>query len=158
MELFLSQAEKDLSEINKTAVSHYNFSKEEWQPLCSLTDNRNIVIKKADKGSCVIVWDRNDYIAEAEKQLNNKNVYKNMVFKEKIPQDLAETRNNIFTSLRGKGKMTEKQLKYFTIVYKKATNLGKMYHEKLFNVPSRPIILNYGSPSEKGLRVFVYSS
>ena len=35
--------------------------------LRSLADNRNIVIKKADKGSCAVVWDCNDYIAEAEK-------------------------------------------------------------------------------------------
>ena len=68
------------------------------------------------------MWDRNDYIAEAEKQLNNKSA-----FKEKFLQDLAEKSNNIFKSLRGKGKITEKQLKYFTIAHKKATNLGKMY-------------------------------
>ena len=67
--------------------------------------------------------DHNNYIAEAEKQFNNKNV----IFKEKILQDLAEISNNIFKSLRGKGKMTEKQLRYFTIAHKKATNLGKMH-------------------------------
>ena len=75
----------------------------------------------------MVVWDHNNYIAEAEKQLNNKSVYKNVIFKEKILQDLAETSNNIFKSLRGKGKITEKQLKYFTIAHKKAMNLGKMY-------------------------------
>ena len=127
MELFLSQVEKDLIEMSKTTLGYSNFSKEEWQSLRSLVDDRNIVIKKADKGSCVVVWDRNDYIAEAEKQLNNKSVYKNVTFKEKILQDLAETSNNIFKSLRGKGKITEKQLKYFTIAHKKATNLGRMY-------------------------------
>ena len=42
-------------------------------------------------------------------------------------QDLAEASKTIFKSLRGKGKMTEKQLKYFTIVHKKTNNLGKMY-------------------------------
>ena len=47
--------------------------------------------------------------------------------------------------LRGKGKMTEKQLKYFAISHKKATNLRKMYllpkiHKRLFNVPGRPVI------------------
>ena len=85
-----------------------NFSKEEWQSLRSLADDRNIVINKSDKGACVVVWNRNDYIAEAEKQLNNKSVYKNVIFKEKILQDLAEASNNIFKSVRGKGKMTEK--------------------------------------------------
>ena len=47
----------------------------------SLANDRNIVIKKADKGSCLVVWDREDYMAEAEKQLGNKNVYKDIDFK-----------------------------------------------------------------------------
>ena len=50
--------------------------------------------------------------------------------------------------------MTEKQLKYFTIAHKKAANLGKMYllpkiHQRLFNVPGRPVTSNCGSPTEK---------
>ena len=100
LKLFKNQVEKDLSETSKTALGYYNFSKEERQSLCSLTDHRNIVIKKADKGLFVVVWYRNDYITDAEKQLNNKCAYKNMIFKEKIPQDLAETSNNVFTSLK----------------------------------------------------------
>ena len=37
----------------------------------SLADDRNLVIKKVDKGSCVVVSDRNDYLIEAEKQLSD---------------------------------------------------------------------------------------
>ena len=33
----------------------------------ALANDRSIVVKKPDKDSCVVVWDRNDYIAEAEK-------------------------------------------------------------------------------------------
>ena len=76
MELFFSQVEKGLFEISKTILGYSNFSEEEWQSLCSLADDRYIVIKKTHKDSGVIVWDRNDYIAKAEKQLNNKSVYK----------------------------------------------------------------------------------
>ena len=100
------------------------------------------------------MWDRNDYISEAEKQLNNKSVYKNVIFKEKTLLDLAKTSNNIFKSLRDIGKITERQLKYFTIAHKKEKNLGKMYllskiHKRLFNVPGRSVISNCGSPTEK---------
>ena len=115
LELFLSQVEKDLFEISKTTLGYSNFSKEDWQSLRSLADDRNIVIKKADNGLYVVVWDRNDYTAEVEKQLNNKSVYKKVIFKEQILQDLAETSNNIFKSIKGKVKMTEKQLMYFII-------------------------------------------
>ena len=46
----------------------------------ALADDRSIVIKKADKGSTVVVWERNDYILETEKQLSDANVYKDVSF------------------------------------------------------------------------------
>ena len=62
----------------------------------SLADNQNIVIKKADKGSCLIVWDRNDYLMEAEKQLRDKYIYNEVNNIEKLIQDLTKSSNNIF--------------------------------------------------------------
>ena len=78
----------------------------------SLVDDRNLVIEKADKGSCVVVWDRNDYLMEAEKQLSDKNVYKDVNFNEKLIQDLTETSNKIFRILKDRGFITDKELKY----------------------------------------------
>ena len=49
-------------------------SSEEWKALRGLADDRSIVIKKADKGSCVVVWCREDYIKEAERQLQDNMV------------------------------------------------------------------------------------
>ena len=72
-----------------------------------------------DKGSCVVVWDCDDYIAEAEKQLSDKNVYSDVNFNSEILQNLAETSNDIFKNLKRKGKITEKELKYFIINDKK---------------------------------------
>ena len=53
-----------------------NLSIEEWGAVRTLADDLNIVIKKVDKGSCVVIWDRYDYITEAESQLKNEQVYK----------------------------------------------------------------------------------
>ena len=46
---------------------------------------------------------------------NDKNVYKGADFKSKIVQDLAETSYDILKSLKRKGKIPEKELKYFTV-------------------------------------------
>ena len=35
----------------------------------SLADDKQIVIKTVDKGSCVVVWDKDDYLLETERQL-----------------------------------------------------------------------------------------
>ena len=53
-------------------------SREEWQAVRSMADDRSIVIKKADKRSCVVVSDRNDYLLEAEKQLSDTKVYRDV--------------------------------------------------------------------------------
>ena len=74
----------------------------------ALANDRSIVIKKADKGSCVVVWDRDDYIAEAEKQLSDENIYKDINFKNKILQELADNSNKLFKSLKTKGIITER--------------------------------------------------
>ena len=60
----------------------------------------------------------------------------------------------MFSSLTRKGFITEKQLKYFTYEYKKATNFRKLYllpkiHKRLFDVSGRPVISNCGTPTEK---------
>ena len=47
----------------------------------SLADDQNLVIKKEDKGPCLVVW---DYLMEAEKQLSHKDVYKEVKFNEKL--------------------------------------------------------------------------
>ena len=62
----------------------------------SLANDRSIVMKKADKGSCVVVWTRGDYIAETSKQLNDESVHKRARSEDKILQDLAEKSNGIF--------------------------------------------------------------
>ena len=82
----------------------------------ALANDRSIVIKKADKGSCVVVWDRDDYIAEAEKQLSDENIYKDINFKNKILQELANNSNKLFRNLKKKRSITEEKLKYFTLL------------------------------------------
>ena len=38
----------------------------------------------------MVIWDREDYIAEAINQLKDGSIYKIVKFKDKIPQDLAK--------------------------------------------------------------------
>ena len=60
----------------------------------------------------------------------------------------------MFSSLKRRRFLTEKQMKYFTYKFRKATNIGKLYilpkiHKRLHNVPERLVISNCGSPTEK---------
>ena len=62
----------------------------------SLVDDKKIVIKKADKGSCVVLWDRDDYLLEAERQLKSEKIYRSVTFNEKLIEDLSEGSNKMF--------------------------------------------------------------
>ena len=49
---------------------------EEWKALQALAGDRSSAIRQADKGSCAVVWGNEDYIKEAEKQFQDRSVYK----------------------------------------------------------------------------------
>ena len=151
--MYLSQIENELFSIVDEPIRYSNLSKEEWVAMRSLADDRSIIIKKADKGSCIVVWDRNDYLREAEKQLKDQNVYRKVDFKDKTLSQLVDCSNRFFRNLKMKGHIMEKELKYFSYEFKKSCNLGKLYllpkiHKSLENVPGRPVISNCSTPSE----------
>ena len=156
LELFLSQIEKDIFEnlVKDSTPINLNMTKQECKALRGLADDRSIVIKKADKGSCLVVWCRDDYIKEAKNQLRDNTVYKDVNFKEAILSDLVDKSNKFLKSLHSRKCITEKELKYFSYQFKKTTNLGKLYLlpkilKRLSNVPGRLVISNCGTPTEK---------
>ena len=117
-----------------------------------LAEDQNIIIKPADKaGSRVMVWDREDYIAEADRQIKDDETCKSSSFKDVDLVKLVEKSNRIFQSLRKRKLIAEEELKYFTYKYKKATNFGKIYllHKRLVNVTGYPVISNCGTATEK---------
>ena len=54
LEVYLSQTENEVFKIPKEQLGYSNLSKFEWEAIRSLAGDRSIVIKKADKGSCVV--------------------------------------------------------------------------------------------------------
>ena len=55
LEVYLSQVENERFSIVDEPIRYSNLSKEEWVAMRSLADDRSIVIKKADKGLCIVV-------------------------------------------------------------------------------------------------------
>ncbi|CAJ0933296.1 unnamed protein product [Ranitomeya imitator] len=53
----------------------HNLTVEEKQALSSLRDNRQIIIKPADKGGSIVVLDRDYYMGEIRTQLNDSDTY-----------------------------------------------------------------------------------
>ena len=118
----------------------------------SLENDRNVIIKPADKVSSIIVWDRLNYLAEVEKQLSDSDTYKEVKLPEKEQVKLVEKSNSMFEGLKKKTLITEKKKHCFKFNFKKATNVGKLYllhkiHKRLSNMSGHPVISSCGTPT-----------
>ena len=74
----MSSLEEKLMKIEIRKDKYNNLTSKERQALYDLKNDKNIVIKGADKGSTAVVWDREDYIKEAKKQLGDSDVYEEL--------------------------------------------------------------------------------
>ena len=99
IEVYMSSFEEKLMKIEIPKDKYNNLTSKERQALYDLKNDKNIVIKGADKGSAVVVWDREDYIKEAEKQLGDSDIY------EEVPDDpepLISTIHRTIEKIRNK--------------------------------------------------------
>ena len=56
----------------------------------SLQKDKSVIIKPADKGSAVVVWDRNGYFKEAKRQLSDEKTYEEIRIAEKDQVELVK--------------------------------------------------------------------
>ena len=139
--------EEKLLKIEVPKDKFNNLTKGERDALYNLKNDKTIVIKGADKGSAVVVWDREDYIKEAENQLGDTNIY------EEVPNDAKPLMNiilNTLENIRKRGDVCTDSLNYFLF---KDAKFARFYllpkiHKRLCNVPMRPVISNCGYYTE----------
>ena len=147
IETCLSCLEERLLDIEIPSKRFNNLTKDERNAMYTLKDDKSIIIKGAAKGAAVIVWDREDYLKEARKQLENKEVYL------EVRNDSSALVSTIFKSLekiRKRGDLSQNTLNYFLV---KDPKFARFYllpkvHKRLHDVPGRPVISNCGFYTE----------
>ena len=80
-------------------TTRYNLTKEERLAVKRLAEVRSTVIKSADKGFCVVVWNRTDYLIEVKKDLSESNTYKEVKFDDNELVKLVEVSNTLLKRL-----------------------------------------------------------
>ena len=95
-----------------------NLTMEERDALYSLRDDSTNIIKGPDKGSVVVDWDREDYLKEAYKQLENREVY------EEVSNDPNVLDNTIIKALE---KIRFQIFRYPKFLYPKCISVYTMY-------------------------------
>ena len=113
IEVYLSKIEDEIMKLSAVGKNFSNLTREEISALNGLKSDRTIVIKEADKGSGVVVWDREDYIREAEDQLGDPDVYLPL---DSDPSDiLHNVINQAMGSIRQRGDVDDKTLEYLMV-------------------------------------------
>ena len=139
IEFYLSRLEEKILSLDQK-ISYSNLTKEGRNALYCLRDDTSIIIKKAAKGSSVAVWDRKDYLAEAKKQLDDKEVYQE--FRGDVKGLLEKIMKKVIRKLRNRDDISYETLDYFSVNNPKP---GRFYllpkiHKRLHDVPGRPVI------------------
>ena len=113
IEVFLSKLEDELVKISPEGCNYSNLTREEKVALNNLRSDHTIIIKEADKGSGVVVWDREDYILEAKNQLMDPGVYQKL---DNDPSTLVQrVINDAISNIEEQGDIDEKTLEYFMV-------------------------------------------
>ena len=95
-----------------------------------------------------MVWDREDYLAEARTQLKDEDVYQEL--KGNTVGPLEKIIESVLRKVRNRKDISNATLYYFLVNNPK---LGRFYllpkiHKRLHNVPGRPVISNSGYYTE----------
>ena len=119
-----------------------NLTKGERNALYLLSDNPSIIIKEIDKGSARVVWDREDYLTEANSQLSEKDVYHEV--KGDAEDPIMKVMKSVLRKIRCRGDISDETLDYFLVNNPKLRRfyLLPKIHKRLHNVPGRPVKSN----------------
>ena len=149
LESFLSITDVMLQRSSTRRSFKQNISELEREALKTLSKQRDIVIKPADKGGSIVIQNTMDYMSEANRQLGDKVTYKkldhnpNKTHLEKIQGVLNRMINN--------GEITERIAK---ILIPKKPRTSQLYllpkiHKNTFPIKGRPIVSANECPTEK---------
>ena len=104
----------------------------------NLKRNTEVVIREADKGSAVVVMSRERYIAEANRQLSDTDVYKQV--SSTVFFDVIEEVKDILSRLQKSGVITEDMATYAVPVDSKPARFYILPKVHKSGCPGRPIV------------------
>ena len=121
-------------------------TREERKALYDLINDTSVIIKEADV-SAVVIWDKEDYLKEAEEQLSCKEMSEEVT---DDPSPIIETVHRTLEKIRKRGDIDSNTLKYFDVEEPKFVRfyLLTKIHKRFHSVPGRPVISNSGFYTE----------
>ena len=147
LDYYIDKCENEINKLNfNQQQRRRNINPDEEKALKSLRQNPNIVIKPADKGGAIVVWRKDLYIAEAERQLSDETTYERQ--EQDITKQHQETVRDTITDLVN----SEELPQYAMNLINPNPRTSKFYllpkiHKP--NTPGRPIVSACNCPTER---------
>ena len=149
LESMFHSIEQDLHRHQYKEPRKKNLTKEEYKAIKSLKNNRDIIIKPADKGSAVVILDRESYKNEGQRQLNDTKFYEKTT-----SNHTGEVINRVNLHIHNmlqRGEISQNTCNYLTTDNDRTQQfyLLPKIHKDASNPPGRPIVSGSGGPTEK---------
>jgi hypothetical protein len=136
-----------MTNLKKKPLYRCNLKKEELAAMKELTAEKSIIIKPADKGGCIVIMDRTDYINEGLRQLQNPQHYRRL---QVDPTDgFTKDINNIITQAFHNDIIDSKTKKNLITKFPRIANFYMLPKIHKPNNPGRPIVNSIGTITEK---------
>ena len=108
--------------------------------MYNLKNDQSIVIKEADRGSTMVIWDKKDCLMKAEKQVSCKETF------EEVSSDLSlliKTFHDTLQKIRRRGSISSNILDYFNVENFK---FGRLYllpkiYKRMYNIQEDQLFL-----------------
>ena len=139
----------DLQNTKLEPCRQKNLTREQFLAINALKNNNDVVIKAADKGSGIVIMNRDDYIREGERQLGDINFYKC------VDSDLTnihcEQVRKVVDSMFHNNEISSETYRYLLTDNNRTAEFYMLpkIHKSLVNPPGRPIISGNDCPTEK---------
>ena len=145
LERYIDTCESDIQRLHSRPLRHLNMSTEEIDTLKKLKGRKDIVIKPADKGGAVVVWRKDLYVKEAERQLQNGDFY--AALPEKTTCKDNQKVKSLISSFVKDSKLSSEAL---SLVCKEPKEPSFYMLPKIhkLNNPGRPIVSACSCPTE----------
>ena len=145
VQTYIEAVKNDLAQEPAKTRTHPNLTKEERKAMDDLSQREDIIISKADKGGAVVIQDVDDYVTEANRQLNDTEYYK--LIDQDLTPEHTTTANEAVDQLATEELISKKTAKALRTQEPKTPKFYMLPKVHKKNHPGRPIIAAVNSPT-----------
>ena len=145
---FIDRCKEEIAQIDFKQKRQQNMSREHNRVLRTILHDENYVVKQADKGGAIVVWKKDMYIAEADRQLSDMTFYRHE--DEDLTDKIRDKVHSVLTEEISQGNLPAES----SVMIPKKARCSRFYllpkiHKLQNPTPGRPVVSACNCPTEQ---------